>query len=265
MTAATFTTGPAHPRTQEWSRLEPVPFGRLLRVELRKMVDTRAGRWLLFVIAALLAGVAAIIFFSGAGGRTFGSFLNSLSVPMLLLTPIVAILAATGEFSQRTALTTFALEPRRQRVVAAKTVASLLVGVLSYAVCLALAAVGHAASVALRDTPSAWSVDAGVLWGLGAVLAISVLQGMAFGLALLNTALAIAAFLVIPTVWSIVAALVPRLAEVAPWVDLGAATAPLFDASRMAAADWAHLASASAIWVLVPLVVGRWRVQRSEI
>ena len=241
-----------------------VPFGRLLRVELRKMVDTRAGRWLLIVIAALLAGVVAMVFFSGAAGRTFGGFLGALSVPVVLLTPIVAILAATGEFSQRTALTTFALEPRRPRVVAAKTLASLLVGVLAYAVSLALAAAGHAASIAWRDTPAAWSVEASVLVGFGAVLAISVLQGMAFGLALLNTPLAITAFLVLPTVWSIVANLVPRLVEIAPWVDLGAATSPLFDTARMAAADWAHLASASAIWVLLPLVIGLWRVQRRE-
>ncbi len=241
-----------------------VPFGRLLRVELRKMVDTRAGRWLLIVIAALLGGVVAIVFFSGAGGRTFGGFLSALSLPLVLVTPIVAILAATAEFSQRTALTTFALEPRRPRVVAAKTLASLLVGVAAYASSVAFAAAGHAASIALRDTPAAWSVQASVFVGLGAVLAISVLQGLAFGLALLNTPLAITAFLVLPTAWAIVASLVPRLVDVAPWVDLGAATAPLFDTARMAAADWAHLASASTLWVLLPLAIGLWRVQRRE-
>ena len=43
-------------RTPRHLRHPPVPFGRLIAVELRKMADTRAGCWLLISIAALTAG-----------------------------------------------------------------------------------------------------------------------------------------------------------------------------------------------------------------
>jgi hypothetical protein len=41
-----------------------IPFARLVKVELRKMFDTRAGRWLMISIAVLsvLAAVAVILF-----------------------------------------------------------------------------------------------------------------------------------------------------------------------------------------------------------
>ena len=48
------------PRTSHLSQDRPeladvsgIPFVRLIRVELRKMVDTRAGRWMLIVIQSL--------------------------------------------------------------------------------------------------------------------------------------------------------------------------------------------------------------------
>ena len=48
------------PPTLDVSRPRAVPFGRLVRVELRKMADTRAGRWLLISIAALTLLVLVI-------------------------------------------------------------------------------------------------------------------------------------------------------------------------------------------------------------
>ena len=38
-----------------------VPFGRLVRVELRKMTDTRAGRWLLGITVGVLVLAAGIV------------------------------------------------------------------------------------------------------------------------------------------------------------------------------------------------------------
>ena len=46
--------------TLDVSQTPAIPFSRLVKVELRKMVDTRAGRWLLISIAGLTALVLAI-------------------------------------------------------------------------------------------------------------------------------------------------------------------------------------------------------------
>lgn len=56
------------PQTRSAPEIQPVshplPFPRLTRVELRKMLDTRAGFWLMasIVISALLATIAVILF-----------------------------------------------------------------------------------------------------------------------------------------------------------------------------------------------------------
>ena len=48
------------PMTLDVSQTARVPFSRLVSVELRKMFDTRAGRWLLISIAASTALVLVI-------------------------------------------------------------------------------------------------------------------------------------------------------------------------------------------------------------
>ena len=53
-------TTTAAPMTLDVSQTARVPFSRLVKVELRKMFDTRAGRWLLISIAAFTALVLVI-------------------------------------------------------------------------------------------------------------------------------------------------------------------------------------------------------------
>jgi hypothetical protein len=60
------------------------------------------------------------------------------------------MLTMTAEWSQRTALTTFTLEPRRDRVLAAKVVASLAISVVGG--CLAFV-------IPRPDCPSPWRAD----------------------------------------------------------------------------------------------------------
>ena len=38
-----------------------VPLGRLVEVEVRKLIDTRSGRWLLIIQALLILAAAAIV------------------------------------------------------------------------------------------------------------------------------------------------------------------------------------------------------------
>ncbi|MCU1529518.1 MAG: hypothetical protein JWP75_3281 [Frondihabitans sp.] len=86
-------------------------FSRILHVELRKSVDTRAARWLLVVSVALSVCALAINSFTEVDN--FADFLRGATLPMPALLPIVAILASTSDWSQRSAMTTFVLVPRR--------------------------------------------------------------------------------------------------------------------------------------------------------
>src|SRR5205085_9735016 len=62
--------GTVAPGTLDLTADKPVPFTRLVKVELRKMLDTRAGMWLLIAIA-LLTGLVLVIFLINADDKSF--------------------------------------------------------------------------------------------------------------------------------------------------------------------------------------------------
>ena len=96
-------------------------FGRLTLVELRKMVDTRAGFWLQLLVAVLtLAAVVVVCIVADADEATFQDLFTVAMTPGAVLLPIIGILLVSSEWSQRTALITFTLVPRRMRVMGAK-------------------------------------------------------------------------------------------------------------------------------------------------
>src|SRR6478609_4964169 len=115
--------------TLDVSGTAKTPFHRLVRVELRKSYDTRAGFWLLASIA-LIVLAAEIIVLSIVTVQNeaiaFGDFIGVAAFLTSFLLPVLGIMVLTTEWSQRSAMVTFALEPRRPLVIAAKA----LVGVL---------------------------------------------------------------------------------------------------------------------------------------
>ncbi|RYC14789.1 ABC transporter permease [Nocardioides zhouii] len=250
---------PTAPTPQPLAGRPGVPFGRTLQAELRKMVDTRAGRWMVIVMAAATVVVlAAFIIWGPAEEATFASLVQLSTVPLAMLLPILGIMATTAEWSQRTGLVTFTLEPRRGRVVLAKALAALLLA-------LALLVVAFAAAAAATPFGTGeWDLSAAAAGGVVLALMIFVLQGVAFGLLFLNTPVAIVTVLVLPTVWSIATSIIGALEDAGTWLNLDSVTAPLFT-GEMAGKDWAHLATSGAVWVLLPLAVGTYRVLHREV
>ena len=117
-------------------------------MELRKLVDTRAGRWLLITIGLVAAAIVALqLVCADDADQTFTNFFVPSLLPVGVLLPVLGILSITSEWSQRTALTTFALVPRRERVVVAKLTAVVLAALASVLVSLAVAAVGTLVAV----------------------------------------------------------------------------------------------------------------------
>ncbi|MCH8613145.1 ABC transporter permease [Arsenicicoccus dermatophilus] len=242
-----------------------IPLGRLLRVELRKLVDTRSGCWLLVAIALVtLAVIALTLTYADRDSLSFGLFLGATTTPQMLLLPVLGILTVTGEFSQRTGLVTFVQEPRRVRVVLAKLIAASLVGLLAVALAIVLAAVANLIAISVRDAPAVWTWSGGAVGGTALAELLSVWQGVAFGLVLTSPGAAIAAYFIVPVVMTIALSTVRWLATVAPWFDQAAASAPLLKGT-MTGTDWSHLAVSHGLWVLLPLLVGTWLLQRREI
>ena len=173
-----------------------IPFGRLLRVELRKLVDTRAGFWLLAAIGIITAAVVvAYLFAADPEQLTFVNFIAATATPQGFLLPVLGILEVTAEWSQRTGLVTFTLEPSRARIAAAKLVAVVLVGLLAVAMAYVVAALGNVAGIVLQDGAGGWTIEAAGIRDF-AVLPVVGVAGFAFGMLLMNTAAAIVLYYV---------------------------------------------------------------------
>jgi ABC-2 type transport system permease protein len=171
----------------------------------------------------------------------------------------------TGEWSQRTTLTTFALVPRRERVLAAKLAAAVVLAVLAIVACLATAAAANVAGHALAHGDGSWHVT-GALVGEALVAELAfVLMGTGFGMLLRSSALAIVIYFVVPTAWTLLGSYVGWLHRWAAWLDLGSTTGPLQSGASLTAQGWARVAASVALWVLLPVLVGLVRLLRGEV
>lgn len=240
-----------------------VPLSRLVKVEMRKMVDTRAGLWLIIAIGLITALITLVFMLSSeTNDRTFVNFMGIMATPQGFLLPVLGILLVTQEWSQRTGMVTFTLEPHRGKVIAAKVLAALAFGLLAVVLALILAALG----TAIGGAPGAWDGIGADDLGKYALLQITgVLQGLAFGLIFLNSAAAIVTYFVLPIAFSIVASLWSALADAQPWIDLGTSQQPLFNGSNLSGEEWAQVATGTLIWVVLPFLAGLWRVLRAEL
>jgi ABC-2 type transport system permease protein len=251
------------PATLDVSGTPGVPMARLVKVELRKLADTRASKWLLIAIGVITLA-AIVIFFLAAdqSDRTFTNFIGFAATPQGFLLPVMGILLVTSEWSQRTALVTFTLVPVRGRVLIAKVLAALLAGLAAIVVAVAIASL----ATVIGGADDAWrniGIDDFAKFGLLQVSGL--LQGLAFGLLFLNSAAAIVTFFVLPTVFSIVANVWGALRDAAPWIDLGTAQTPLFGGENLTSEQWWQIVVTTLIWVVLPFVLGLVRVLRAEV
>jgi ABC-2 type transport system permease protein len=246
------------------ARTEKVPLGRLTVVELRKLADTRAGLWLLIVIGLAAAGTAAILLFAAPDGeQTFAAFFTFAQLPAGVLLPVLGILSMTSEWTQRTALTTFALVPQRGRVITAKLAAAVLIAMLAAVSTYVFAAAGNLIALGMGGDGS-WTLSWQLILQCLVLQVMYVLMGSAFGALLMNSPLAIVTFFALPMVWTILGETVRSLHTAAGWLDINTTTVPLTEAS-MTAGQWGRLGVSAAVWVLVPLVAGTIRVFRREV
>ena len=270
MTTTTTITAPAA-RTAARGREvpAPIPFTRILGVELRKMFDTRAGFWLMasIVIASAIATVITILV-SDREDLTFDSFAASVGSPMSIVLPLIGVLAVSSEWSQRTALTSFTLVPSRGRVIAAKLVNVVVLGTLSMVAALGVGAVGNLVTAAITGNDPVWDIPAWTFAQIVLANELGMLVGFALGLLFRNSPAAIVGYfvfsLVLPGLSGALAAAQEWWADNAGWFDLNQTRFLLFD-SKLTGEEWAQLGVTTTLWVLVPLAIGLRLVMRAEV
>jgi|tagenome__1003787_1003787.scaffolds.fasta_scaffold20303598_2 ABC-2 type transport system permease protein len=246
-----------------------IPLSRVVRVELRKMFDTRSGFWLIASIAitGLIATIATIAF-APDKDLTYYTFTKAVGFPITVILPMVALLSITSEWSQRSGLTTFTYVPSRQRVVWAKTLSSATVAVASMMFAFVIGAVGNVVGSTIAGTPTVWDLSVGhaTTIVLGNLLSLSI--GTMLGMLLRSSAGGLVVYfvlvLVVPNLSGLLAASQEWYANLQPWVDLPYAQTYLFEGMHTAT-QWAHVATAATLWIVLPGIFGLRRVMRSEV
>lgn len=249
-----------------------VPFTRLVRVELRKSYDTRAGFWLLFAIGAIVVVVltiATIVTLVEDSPTRLGDFVAIAAYLTSFLLPILAIMLVTTEWTQRSALVSFALEPRRSRVVLAKLVVSQLFTVVTLALALVAGVVCTGVVQLAAPELTGWGIGLDGIAGFVVTQTLAMAGGFALATLLLNTSAAIVAFVVyryvLPGVFGALTALTSWFDEIGPWIDFQAAQGDIYEWTMSGGEAWAHLLVSGFLWLVVPFALGLRRILRAEV
>jgi ABC-type transport system involved in multi-copper enzyme maturation permease subunit len=235
---------------------------RLTRVELRKMVDTRSGFWLLLGVAALTVLAVVITVLAGNDGdKNLIQILSNALQPAGILLPVVGILLVSSEWSQRTALVSFALVPERARLIAAKVLAGIVLSLAATAVALAIALLGTA--LASTDAPHVWSLPLGLFLQDLVYVVTAMIIGVGFGVALQSSAPGIVLYFALPVAFAALGS-IHALNGVVDWINTAEALEPL-TTEVMSGHQWAQGVVALALWIGVPFTIGLWRLTRRDV
>lgn len=252
------------------SSTSPTPFSRLVRVELRKSYDTRAGFWLLAVIGLLVLAAEVIVLAvvtTQDEAIAFGDFIGTAAFLTSFLLPVLGIMVLTSEWSQRTAMVTFALEPRRPLVIGAKALVGVLLTLATVVVSIVIGLVCNLL-YGLIEGHTDWTFG----WAdFGAFLitqVLAMLGGFALAALFLNTPAAIVVFFVykwvLPGLLALGAALMGWFDSLRPWIDFQSAQEVIWNMSGTGT-EWARLVVSGIVWLGLPLGFGTWRVLRAEV
>jgi hypothetical protein len=224
-------------------------------LEIRKSLSTRSGRAVAGA-AVLLAPAAMTVAASASSGP-----LDNVTGPLVvtgLLTALVllslGVLSTAGEWTHGTVQTTYLLEPRRGRVLAAKAAAVALMGAALAAVAVALSA----GVLALSEPSASWDGGARAMAMIVVAGAVFALVGAGVGAAIGNTPGALTGvYLLELGVLPMLQLFKPSLAD---RIDPGNAVLDL--------AQGAHTTQAVtilAVWVGVALVAGAAMTRRRAV
>jgi ABC-type transport system involved in multi-copper enzyme maturation permease subunit len=173
----------------------------------------------------------------------------------------------SSEWSQRTAMTTFTLEPHRMRIVMAKMIAGMAMTLVVIAFALVIGLVVNLLFAAIQGQSPAWSFGWTGFLGFLVTQTFAMLGGFALACLFLNTPAAIVVYVVYKYVLPgliALGSLMDWFSHLAPWIDFQAAQNELYDLP-MTASQWWHLVVSGIIWLVVPLVIGLWRIGRAEV
>jgi ABC-2 type transport system permease protein len=185
-----------------------------------------------------------------------------------VLLPVLGIMLVTAEWGQRTAMVTFALEPRRSLVITAKALVGVILTLVTAAMAVAVGLVVILLYAALQGESPVWEFGFSGLVAFVVTQIFAMFGGFALATLLLNTPAAIVLFFVyrwvLPGLIALGSAYMDWFKSLAPWIDFQSAQGELYD-MPLTGDQWAQLVVSGFIWLVVPVVFGVWRILRAEV
>jgi hypothetical protein len=213
---------------------------------VRKSLSTRSG--LALVGSAVLLAPAAVAIAAGTASEPLDNVLGPLVVTGMLTALVLVslgVLSTAGEWSHGTVQTTFLLEPRRGRVMAAKAAAVALMGAVVAAVAAGLSSL----LLVLMEPSASWDGGARAIGMVAVAGATFALIGAGVGAAVGNTPGALTGIYLLDL------GLLPVLQivkpEIADKIDPGNAILSLAQGDQQALS-----VTILAVWVGVAMVAG---------
>ena len=241
--------------------IAPQRFHTLTLVEVRKMTSTRSGRAVL--AAVLFIALAAIVwelFHAGAIPPSWEGYSGVLPVIGTTLA-MIGLLGMTAEWTQRTALTTFTLSPRRIRVLLSKIAAALLIGVVLTGIAVAFAMIAY--PIASSHTTFA-TTNAGMGASIASTfiaVALNIIMGAGFGALLSISAAALVTYFAAPLLFATLG--VQLLGTSAKWLDITGAIQNI--SQREIAGQWPQTITSIVVWIVLPMIAGLWVSAHREV
>lgn len=240
--------------------IQPLRFSTLASVELRKMTDTRSGRWVLGAIVGLTAVALGWQLTRSSIEPSFENYGGTVASILVFLAPIIGLLAMTSEWTQRSALTTFTLAPRRLPVIAAKFLSAITLSLALLAIGVVLS-IGATALGGLIHGGADYTDMLTDIRSFAIVILLQVTMAAAFGALAAQTAVALVAYFVAPTAWAVLSS--ELLKGASSWFDVFSAYDQL--SSGQPFDDFAKSLTAITVWVVVPSVLGIVRSLHREV
>lgn len=248
------------PAVRTAPEIAPIGPGLRLRTELRRLANTRASQLLLLGVG--LFSVAVVGFYAttlAAPGASTYEYMVVGGQFFALAMQIIAVLAISAEWRQRTALSTYALDPNRTGVLLAKVGALWLLGMAFTVIAAVLGAVVGA--IAGAEFGGLAGIASAFGW-LTVHVTVSVLVGAALGAAFQSVAAPLVIVLMGPQMIPSLVATVN--ADLARWADY---LTPLNEAitARAFTGEALPFAVSLLLWIALPLGIGIYRNARRDV
>jgi ABC-type transport system involved in multi-copper enzyme maturation permease subunit len=191
--------------------------------------------------------------------QTYASYLRVAALGLTILLPVVAILMLTGEWSQRSVMTTFTQEPRRIRVLNAKLAVSMVLGGGAAVFGGVVTAAGLGLAAASGRALEA-NLTFGAITGYLLFVLLNVLAGVALGALLQSSATAIAACFALPAAFALLGTASTLVSD---WIDTSGPWNWVLE--NYWAGHVPQISFSIGFWVAVPLAAGVVRTIRRDV